>query len=377
MFNKAQNYVIQHKKEIVVISPHCNSPDSSVPAGGIGTHVYEIYSNLPASLKPAILLLTGKSSDRPPGIDTVNIPLVNLPLLYLISFHLTALGYLLIKQRQIKAGIVHVHYMEMALLPALMALFLRINIVVTFHGYLDFKKYPVFMRPVMRLTWSLLAYCRAGVIVLSEDSYAYHKKFCSTEKVRLDVVGNGFISRHVVEKIKEARKDHKQDKKIVIFTGRLSPEKNVKELINSFIKLEDPACELWIVGEGPERSRLESQAGESERGDRIKFWGWQPRGEVYRLLGEADIFVLPSIFEGVPISLLEAYSFGLKCVCVRNPFTETIPNVMLLDTSNWQEIKSKIVLAGGSEAEPDMDFVSQMSWGNAAKCLARVYKNIM
>ncbi|MFX4262554.1 glycosyltransferase family 4 protein [Pelotomaculum propionicicum] len=377
MFNKALCHAVRGKKEIVVISPHCNSPDSSVLAGGIGTHVYEIYSSLPESLKPAILLLTCKSSDRPPGIDTVYIPLVNLPFFYLISFHITALGYLLIRNRGLKAGAVHVHYMEMALLPALLTLLLGINIVVTFHGYLDYNKYPVFMRPVMRLTWKVLEYCRAGVVVLSGDSYTYHKKLCSTENVRLDVVGNGFIGRQVVEKIRETKRDHKQDSRVIIFTGRLSPEKNVKELINAFIKLEDPEYELWIVGDGPERARLESQAGGSEGGGKIKFWGWQPRSEVYRLLSEADIYVLPSIFEGVPIALLEAYSFGLKCVCVRNPFTETIPNITLLASAGWQEIKSKIVTAAESEAEPDMDFVSQMSWGNAAKCLEKVYQKIM
>lgn len=377
MFNKALRHAVKGKKEIVVISPHCNSPDSCVLAGGIGTHVYEIYSNLPENLKPAILLLTCKSSDRPPGIDTVYIPLVNLPFLYLVSFHIAALAYLLIRNRELRAGAVHVHYMEMALLPALLSLLLEINLVVTFHGYLDFNKYPVFMRPVMRLTWKALEYCGASVVVLSDDSCAYHKKLCSAENVSLDVVGNGFIGRQVVEKIKEAKKGRKQDRCIIIFTGRLSPEKNVKELIRAFIKLEGPEYELWIVGDGPERARLESLAGGSESSGRIKFWGWQPRSDVYRLLSEADIFVLPSIFEGVPIALLEAYSFGLKCVCVRNPFTETIPNITLLASAGWEEIKSKIAAAGESEAEPNMDFVSRMSWGNAAKCLEKVYQKIM
>ena len=96
------------------------------------------------------------------------------------------------------------------------------------------------------------------------------------------------------------------DAQLVIFTGRLVPEKRLDLLISLWPALREkhPKAELMIVGEGVEEARLKAMAGEG-----IRFMG--STNDVLPFLQMADIFVLPSIAEGLSVALLEAMSCGL------------------------------------------------------------------
>ena len=85
----------------------------------------------------------------------------------------------------------------------------------------------------------------------------------------------------------------------------------------------DPALErveVDLVGGGELRAELEAHAARLGLSDRVRFLGGQPEEEVRRLLGEADLFVLPSIrgsdgdMEGLPVALMEALACGLPTV---------------------------------------------------------------
>ena len=89
---------------------------------------------------------------------------------------------------------------------------------------------------------------------------------------------------------------------IILYVGRLSPEKNVKMLIKAVQALEYEVI-LHIVGEGPERERLERLAAGNSR---IKFLGPRAYSELPPLYKETTIFVLPSNTESFGKVLLEA-----------------------------------------------------------------------
>ena len=106
----------------------------------------------------------------------------------------------------------------------------------------------------------------------------------------------------------------------VIFVGRLSAEKGVDVLIRAFRRL-DLDAHLLIVGEGPEREKLEALAS----GDaRIHFLGYKPRPEALKLLKGSDVFVLPSIHEGLSTALLEAMALGVPVVASRTGGNEEL-----------------------------------------------------
>jgi glycosyltransferase involved in cell wall biosynthesis len=91
-----------------------------------------------------------------------------------------------------------------------------------------------------------------------------------------------------------------------ITIGRLSSEKGHKYLIEAFSKVYKiiPNSKLIIIGEGPLRPQLEGLTKKRELADGIIFMGF--RENPYKFLSRSDVFVLPSLFEGLPFTLIEA-----------------------------------------------------------------------
>jgi glycosyltransferase involved in cell wall biosynthesis len=97
-----------------------------------------------------------------------------------------------------------------------------------------------------------------------------------------------------------------QDVKCIGTIGRLSPEKDQMLLIRAFKKLLENGLNavLFIVGEGPQNKELHKEAMKLNIVDKVYFTGY--RGDVKNILEALDVFVLPSLKEGVPMILLEA-----------------------------------------------------------------------
>jgi|TARA_R100000501_G_scaffold12618_1_gene23294 glycosyltransferase involved in cell wall biosynthesis len=89
--------------------------------------------------------------------------------------------------------------------------------------------------------------------------------------------------------------------------GRLVPQKNFALLIEAFCKIATPADQLTVLGEGPERVRLERQANASGLDIRLPGFRADPAAE----LAAANAFASTSDFEGLPAVLIEALAVGL------------------------------------------------------------------
>lgn len=103
----------------------------------------------------------------------------------------------------------------------------------------------------------------------------------------------------------------------LLYAGRLIPEKRLDLLLAAIARLADrPARPLLdLVGEGPDRPRLERLAGELGIADRVRFCGRLPAAmDVWRALGAAEIAVQPSAREGFGIFPLEALAAGRPVV---------------------------------------------------------------
>ncbi|MGA8659760.1 MAG: glycosyltransferase family 4 protein [Chthoniobacterales bacterium] len=99
-----------------------------------------------------------------------------------------------------------------------------------------------------------------------------------------------------------------------IFVGRLNSQKNLAFLVPLLSELRDLAWDFDIIGDGDERAKLQRAFAEAALSGRVHFHGWLPREGVERRLAGAEIFLLPSLVEGVPIAVLEALKFGLVVV---------------------------------------------------------------
>lgn len=96
---------------------------------------------------------------------------------------------------------------------------------------------------------------------------------------------------------------------VVLSIGRLTEQKGYRYLIECARLL--PEVRFVIAGDGPDRVELERLAAELDPG-RVSFLG--PSDDVPALLANCDVFVLPSLYEGLPLSILEAMAAGKPVV---------------------------------------------------------------
>jgi glycosyltransferase involved in cell wall biosynthesis len=100
----------------------------------------------------------------------------------------------------------------------------------------------------------------------------------------------------------------------LVYVGRLEPVKNHTLLFNAFraALTAMPELRLWMVGDGSERKMLENLAAMLEITSQVKFWGQQL--DVAPFYSAANAFIMSSTSEGLPISLLQAFSLGVPAI---------------------------------------------------------------
>jgi L-malate glycosyltransferase len=129
---------------------------------------------------------------------------------------------------------------------------------------------------------------------------------------RMVRIASGVDSRHYAPGPSQSEVDLPPRPRVV-FTGRLHPQKNLDVLIDAWPAVSRATgANLILVGHGPERERVEAKARAGGVADLIRFTG--PVADPADLLRAADVFVLPSVAEGMSNSLLEAMATGLPCV---------------------------------------------------------------
>jgi len=114
------------------------------------------------------------------------------------------------------------------------------------------------------------------------------------------------------------------DAPLVLFAGRLMPQKGVDVLVAALDLLQHvrPQIRTLIAGDGPLKDELQGTAHAFQLDDRVKFLGH--RGDVPRLLAAADVLVLPSRYEGLPNVVLEAMTYRKAVVATAAPGTTEV-----------------------------------------------------
>lgn len=100
------------------------------------------------------------------------------------------------------------------------------------------------------------------------------------------------------------------DRRIVLTVARLERQKGLPYLLDAVARVPDAL--FVIAGDGPDREALVTQATANGILDRVVFLG--RRVDVPALLASADLFVLPSLYEGLPLSIMEAMAAGTPVV---------------------------------------------------------------
>lgn len=138
-------------------------------------------------------------------------------------------------------------------------------------------------------------------------------------KQKFTVINNGidlgkFTFNEVYRKQIRDTLNAADDDILVGSVGRLDIQKNYSFLLQVFQKIvkENPRYRLLLVGDGTEADRLKAQSDKLAISDKVIFYGISD--DVPAMMSAMDIFVLPSLFEGLGLVLVEAQAIGLPCV---------------------------------------------------------------
>lgn len=123
---------------------------------------------------------------------------------------------------------------------------------------------------------------------------------------------------------------------VLINISRFEEQKGHKYLVEALKKIEQLPWILWLVGEGSLRSDIEKRVADLGLAKRVKFLG--QREDIPNLLSQSDIFVFPSLWEGLGIAALEAGAVGLPIVAtnvtgIRDIFEDN-KNAKLVDAKD-------------------------------------------
>jgi glycosyltransferase involved in cell wall biosynthesis len=104
----------------------------------------------------------------------------------------------------------------------------------------------------------------------------------------------------------------------ILYVGRFDPIKGLPLALEALRILRGiaPAATLELVGEGPERPRLEALAGRLGVADRLVWTPWSPRSTIFEKMRRSDVFLFPSLRDGGGAVVVEAMANGLPVVCM-------------------------------------------------------------
>ena len=151
-----------------------------------------------------------------------------------------------------------------------------------------------------------------GKKVTKQQNYFFIKNAIDTEKYRFNSVTRNMY-----------RDKMNLNSKIVYgHVGRLSEPKNHKFLLKIFkeLRINNDRATLLIVGEGSYRSAIEEQIEQLELTDSVILTG--ARDDIPGLLQAMDVFLFPSLWEGLPVTVIEAQAAGLPCLVSDKVTTE-------------------------------------------------------
>ena len=152
------------------------------------------------------------------------------------------------------------------------------------------------------------------------------------------------------------------DRRRVLCVAMLFPVKGIHFLLQAFAQLSEHLnCELWIVGEGPERQSLEELTRQLTLQDRVIFWGLKNQDEISQMMRAADTFVLTSIWENQPMSAIESMACGLSVIA---PRVGGLPEIIqpfcgeLFEPGNIADIVEKLRLVLDNESKYPAEQIS-------------------
>ncbi len=310
--------------------------------------------------------------DTPSNLDKITFRrILSLIKLYFKSFKLL---------REIKPDIVHSHSVDMGYVMSFACRKYGIKLFHTCHGVtFNDKQYSIIKRGLDKF-----------FLKHSNFKYIITVDFNSLIDFEKEHIENVVYIPNGVN-IPKINNKHINSKNIkFIFVGRLEDQKGLNYLIDAVKEVikSNKDFEILLIGEGSKRKELQKQINNLRLGNYFNFLGSKTNEEVMNYYSKSNVFILLSIWEGLPITLLEAMSFGLPVivtdvggiskVCTNNKDaliissknTEAIKDAMIKLIEN-KELRKKLGENGRKLVE------QKYTWEKVEKDVEKVYRSVL
>jgi glycosyltransferase involved in cell wall biosynthesis len=354
-------------------------------SGGVEKHCQQLYP-LIAGLGHEVIVATRKNYVKNPGLKKwKGVWLVHTYAPESKSLEAIVHTFLcVLKARHYKPDILHIHAVGPGLMVPL-ARMLGFKVVVTNHGP-DYarQKWGKAARAMLRLGEWLAGRFAHEVIVISRPIQDIVRQRCGRDAA---IIPNGVCLPEKALACEEIENMGLEPEKYVLAVARFVPEKGLDLLIEAFEKLGNArGYKLVIAGDADHESRY-SRALKKRIADNTEIigTGYITGETLNQVYSHAGLFVLPSYHEGLPISLLEAMSYGLPVLVSDIAANREVglADKRFFKCGNAGDLKKKLENLLGQElsAEEKQSFRSQVAekynWEKIAAQTIGVYESVI
>lgn len=225
--------------------------------------------------------------------------------------------------KKLRPGIIHTHSSKAGIVGRMAARIARVPIVIhTFHGFGFNDQQKPWTRALFIFIERWVAQFSNKLIFVSKANQETARKLQIGDMSQHVVIRSGVRLKSMPESLSIVDKNKlKSDMgisfsdSIVVTIGPFKPQKNLVDFISMAERTlkSHPNVSFLIIGDGLLRPGLEAQINQRKLQGKVKLLGW--RKDVPQLLSIVDVFVMTSLWEGLPRSLVEAMNVGVPPVC--------------------------------------------------------------
>ncbi len=234
-----------------------------------------------------------------------------------------ALRQLLELTRQHRFAWIHCHSPIGGALARIVAHRQKIRVIYTAHGFHFYKGAPFTNWLLYYPVEKLLSYWTDILVTVNREDYRFAKRHLRVQTGSIFYIpGIGIDTRRFCRMSADSTQQQKRDfcrkyqipadAVILLSVGELSRRKNHQAVIAALAELREKNSFYLICGQGEQQKRLLRQAEALGVSDRLRLLGFQEHVEEF--YQSADLFVFPSLQEGMPTALMEAMAAGMACV---------------------------------------------------------------
>jgi len=355
--------------------------------GGTALATQEIAEHLSARGHSVHVLTLLEKGLSPESVETgVSVHRVSFANLKFVGFLLFCLG-MVSRLKKIDPDIVHIQGFWIAWF-GLLAKLLKSPYIVWSHGYAWTQMY---LPPACSARVTTIALKHAdAIIALSDHMKEEIQRAWPRDIPNISVIPNGInlhefgtVSRNTARRCLGID----EDDSVILYVGRLHSAKGLPYLVEAInlLRQKEPRAHLMLVGEGTEREKLELLVDSLDLSTRVRFLGRVEHEKIQGFLAASDVFVLPSLREGLPLVLLEAMAAELPIVATDvggiPSIIEDQTNGFLVKPRDAAQIADKLALILNnpllrrSISQNNREKVQQYSWENVVNDLEMVYSD--